>query len=137
MMGGMKPFTILMAGVLMSGAWAEAALTKEDLKEIRQLVREEVQVVEKRLEMRIEGVEKRLDSLERATDAKFAWVFTLLAAIVALMGIMVSAVIWLARQDKPITQRHYEQILAREDRLEEKLRHLEQILEATPKPHKA
>ncbi len=98
-----------------------AALTKEDLKEIRQVIREEL----KPIETRIDGVEKRLDDV----NAKFAWVFT-------LMGVMVGSVVWLARQDRPITQRHYEQILAREDHFEEELRAVKKTLE-TLKPHKA
>ena len=122
---------------------AEAALTKEDLKEIRQLVREEVQVVEQHLSKRIDDTNKRIDdtngritSLAEDINARFAWNFTMLASIIALMGVMVGSVVWLARQDRPVTQRHYEQIMIREDRLEEKVRHLEKTLE-TLKPHKA
>jgi len=123
---------VMAAWVLAGLASAEAALTKEDIQEIRQVIREEL----KPMEARIDGLEKRLDSLERSVEARFSWILTMLSAVIALNGVMVGAVIWLARQDKPITQRHYEQILTREDRLEEELRSLKKDFE-TLKPHKA
>ncbi len=117
----MKRLTIMMAlAITMMGCQAaEAALTKQDIQEIRQVIREELKPIEVRLDARIDGVEKRLDNL-----------FTMLASIIALMGVMVGSVIWMARQDKPITQRHYEQILTREDRLEEELHALKKSFEA-------
>ncbi|MDP2208118.1 MAG: hypothetical protein Q8K98_04995 [Bacteroidota bacterium] len=49
---------------------------------------------------------------------KFSWLYILLSAIIALNGVMVGAVVWLARQDRPIGLRHYEKILEKEESTE-------------------
>ena len=56
------------------------------------------------------GVNARFDDLK----SKFGWLYILLSAIIALNGAIVGSVVWLARQDRPISQRHYDEIVDRE-----------------------
>ena len=81
-----------------------------------------------RLEEGQKNLDKRIDDLRgdmnnRFQDmiAKFSWLFILLSAIIALNAAMVGSVIWLARQDRPIGQRHYDEIIDREIKFERKL----------------
>ena len=83
---------------------------------------------QKNIDKRFDGVNNRIDDLRsdmnsRFQDmrAKFSWLFILLSAIIALNAAMVGSVIWLARQDRPIGQRHYDEIIDREIKFERKL----------------
>ncbi len=61
-------------------------------------------------------------------NSKFNWIYGLLSAIIALVGVMVGSVIWLARQDRPLGQRHYDQLLANDERFESEIRKLSKDL---------
>ncbi|MFQ5456679.1 MAG: hypothetical protein ACE5EA_10880, partial [Nitrospirota bacterium] len=56
------------------------------------------------------------------------YLYILLSAVIALNGAMVGSVIWLARQDRPIGERHYRMILDREDILEDEIRQMKKEL---------
>lgn len=62
-------------------------------------------------------------------NSKFNWIYILLSSIIALNGVMVGSVVWLARQDRPIAQRHYDLINQREADLEQQVRRLSQEVE--------
>lgn len=102
-----------------------AELTKEDVTEVRKIVKEEIKTLRDEMNDRFEELRSdmnaRFESIEGNISSNFSWLYILLAAIIALNGTMVGAVVWLARQDKPVTQRHYKKILEREDKLEEEL----------------
>jgi len=74
---------------------------------------------------RFNDVSDRFDDI----NAKFNWIFIMLSAIIALIGVMVGSVVWLARQDRPIAQRHYDQILDREAQIEKEIRRLSEDME--------
>ena len=81
-----------------------------------------------RLEEGQKNLDKRIDDLRgdmnnRFQDmrAKFNWLYILLSAIIALNAAMVGSVVWLARQDRPVGQRHYDEIIDREIKFERKL----------------
>lgn len=96
-----------------------------------------------RLEEGQKSLEKRFDDLtlqmnnrfndmnNRFNDinSKFNWIYILLSSIIALNGVMVGSVVWLARQDRPIAQRHYDLINHREAELEKQLRRLSEEVE--------
>lgn len=90
--------------------------------------------LEKRLNQRIDDLEKalngRIDDLRHDVNNRFTWLYILLSAIIALNGAMVGSVIWMARQDRPIGQRHYDQMLSREEELERELREVKRRLDA-------
>jgi len=80
------------------------------------------------VDKRFDGVNNRIDDLRsdmnnRFQDmrAKFNWLYISLSAIIALNAAMVGSVFWLARQDKPVGQRHYVEIIDREIKFERKL----------------
>ncbi len=105
--------------------FAFADLTKKDIEEIRAIVREEVsrEVGDLRNEMniRFEEMNKRFEQRFEQIDRQFYWLYILLSGIIALIGIMVSSVLWLAKQDRPVTTKHYNEILKRESYLEKEL----------------
>ncbi len=70
-------------------------------------------------------INNRFDDL----TANFTWLFILLSSIIVLNGVMVASVIWLARQDRPIAQRHYDLINQREAEIERELRRLSKEVE--------
>jgi hypothetical protein len=69
---------------------------------------------------RFNDMNNRFDDI----NSKFNWLYIMLSSIIALNGVMVGSVVWLARQDRPIARRHYDQIIHREDELERQMRRL-------------
>ncbi len=82
-----------------------------------------------RLEEGQNSLEKGIDDLRSDIQAKFNRLYILLSSIIALNGIMVGSVIWLARQDRPVGQRHYDQLLDNDQELERKIRRLSKDVE--------
>jgi len=96
-----------------------------------------------RLEEGQKSLEKRFDDLtlqmnNRFNDmnnrfddinSKFNWLYIMLSSIIALNGVVVGSVIWLARHEKPIGQRHFDQIIDRENELERQMRRLSDDVE--------
>jgi len=74
---------------------------------------------------RFNDMNNRLDDI----NSKFNWIYILLSSIIALNGVMVGSVVWLARQDRPIAQRHYDLINQREAELERQVRSLSADME--------
>jgi hypothetical protein len=64
---------------------------------------------QKSIKIQIDNTNKRIDDLRADMNSrfddlksKFGWLYILLSSIIALNGVMVGSVIWLARQDRPI-----------------------------------
>lgn len=66
---------------------------------------------------RFDGIDNRFEQINR----QFNWLYILLSGIIALIGVMVSSILWLAKQDRPVTTKHYNEILKRESYLEKEL----------------
>jgi len=93
---------------------------------------------QKALNQRIDDVNNRIDDLNLRIDdlrsdmnnrfedmnRKFNWLYILLGAIIALNGAMVGSVIWLARQERPIGQKQYDELLDREFQLQKEIREI-------------
>lgn len=105
--------------------FAFADLTKKDIEDIRAIVREEVsrevEALRNEMNIRFEEMNKRFEQRFEQIDRQFYWLYILLSGIIALIGIMVSSVLWLAKQDRPVTTKHYNEILKRESYLEKEL----------------
>jgi len=112
-------------------AFAQVSETEKNLKpsiEERLIRLDEGQ---KNIQIQIDNTNKRIDDLRadmnnRFDDlkSKFGWLYILLSSIIALNGVMVGSVIWLARQDRPIGQRHYDLLLANDERFENEINKL-------------
>ncbi|MEW6620472.1 MAG: hypothetical protein AB1422_14245 [bacterium] len=125
----------------LSSNYVYAELTKGDIEEIRRIVKEEVNqaVNGLRNEMKgeINGLRNEMNAKFEAVDKRFEdmsrlfnWMFILLAAIIALNGAMVGSVVWLAVQDRPISKKHYDQIMVKEEEFETKLKGFEKLLKS-------
>lgn len=105
--------------------FAFADLTKKDIEDIRAIVREEVsrevEALRNEMNIRFEEMNKRFEQRFEQIDRQFYWLYLLLSGIIALIGVMVSSVLWLAKQDRPVTTKHYNEILKRESYLEKEL----------------
>ncbi len=126
--------TLIILAVV-SSQFAFADLTKEDIEEIRVIVREEISrevnalrnemnAKFERVDKQFEGVDRRFEDIDRRfedIDKRFQLLYILLSSIIALIGIMVGAVLWLAKQDRPVTTKHYNEIMERESYLEKGL----------------
>lgn len=112
--------------------FAFADLTKKDIEDIRAIVREEVsreveslknetnakiEGLRNEMNARFDGIDNRFEQINR----QFNWLYILLSGIIALIGVMVSSILWLAKQDRPVTTKHYNEILKRESYLEKEL----------------
>ena len=89
-----------------------SVLTKEDIQEIRKVVREEIEPRFASVNQRIGDVNQRINDMQK----QFYFLYILLAAIIALIGVMVNAVIKFTKEERPIGERQYNQILTREVR---------------------
>jgi len=74
---------------------------------------------------RFNDMNNRFDDI----NSKFNWLYIMLSSIIALNGVVVGSVIWLARHEKPIGQRHFDQIIDRENELERQMRRLSDDVE--------
>jgi len=84
------------------------------------------------LEERFAAIDRRFDAVDQRIDdlnASIGYLHIMVAAVIALMGVMVSTVVWMARQDRPVAQKHYERIVKREDEMEVDIRSLKREME--------
>lgn len=131
-----KKCIIFVLLLLIIGLSSDAeSLTKEEINELRQIIREELQHVNRQIDdmnNRINDMNNRTDDMNNRIDdinKRLNHIDILLAAIIALNGAMVGSVIWLAKQDRPIGKIHYEKILRREDEIEEEIRAIKKTIE--------
>lgn len=66
--------------------------------------------IETMVEEGFKAVNQRIDTLEASVKERFNYLYIMIGALIALMGVMVSTVVWMARQDRPVAQKHYERI---------------------------
>ncbi|MEW6482952.1 MAG: hypothetical protein AB1397_08200, partial [bacterium] len=62
-------------------------------------------------------------------DKLFHWLYILLSSIIGLIGVMVGSVLWLAKQERPMSMKHYKGITKREEYLEEEIFKLKEAIE--------
>ncbi|MEW6007767.1 MAG: hypothetical protein AB1595_06440 [bacterium] len=115
----MKRFLILLVFFLSFPVFSE--LSKSDIEEIRKIVREEVQrevgALRQEMNLKFEAVDQRFE----AVDKLFHWLYILLSSIIGLIGVMVASVLWLAKQERPMSMKHYNEITTRERWLEKEV----------------
>ncbi|MFH2011762.1 MAG: hypothetical protein ABIJ37_03505 [Pseudomonadota bacterium] len=83
------------------------------------------------IDQRFAAVNQRIDDLNASVKERFSYVYimlggvlALLGGVMAIMGVMISKVISMASQDRPVAQKHYERIVKREDEMEVDIRSL-------------
>jgi len=127
---------IISCALFVSSLHGQQAIRNDDLKlsiEERLIRVEEGQKsLEKRFDDLTLQMNNRFNDMNNRFDdinSKFNWLYIMLSSIIALNGVMVGSVVWLARQDRPIAQRHYDQIIDRETQLEREVRRLSDDME--------
>lgn len=102
--------------------WAD--LSKNDIEEIRKIVKEEVGrevgALRQEVNIRFSEIDKRFEEI----DKRFHWLYILLSSIIGLIGIMVGSVLWLARQERPMSMKHYKEITKRQKYIENEISEL-------------
>jgi hypothetical protein len=85
------------------------------------------------VDARFEAIDERFDAVDQrfdAVDKQFGYLYMHLSAMIGLNGVIVGTVVWLARRDKPMVQRHYDELVERDRELERELRALKRELTA-------
>ncbi|MEW6482944.1 MAG: hypothetical protein AB1397_08155 [bacterium] len=111
-------------------------LSKNDIDKIRKIVREEVQrevgALRKEMNLKFEAQDQRFEAIDKrfeGIDKLFHWLYILLSSIIGLIGIMVGSVLWLAKQERPMSMKHYKEITKREEYLEKEIFDLKEAIE--------
>lgn len=60
---------------------------------------------------RFDDVNRRIDDLRNDIDKRFNWLYLLVSAIIALNGAMVGSVVWLARQERPMSKKELQKLI--------------------------
>jgi len=60
---------------------------------------------------RFDDVNRRIDDLRNDIDKRFNWLYILVSAIIALNGAMVGSVVWLARQERPMSKKELQKLI--------------------------
>jgi septal ring factor EnvC (AmiA/AmiB activator) len=63
---------------------------------------------------RFDDVNRRIDDLRSDIDKRFNWLYLLVSAIIALNGAMVGSVVWLARQERPMSKKELQKLIEEE-----------------------
>lgn len=86
---------------------------------------------------RIDDTNQRLDvlrddinqRLEAGFDRQTNLLITVMGLLATAMGVMVSVVVWFARQERPVSKKHYDKLLQQDKALGEQFDDLEKELE--------
>lgn len=67
---------------------------------------------------RFDDVNRRIDDLRNDIDKRFNWLYLLVSAIIALNGAMVGSVVWLARQERPMSKKELQKLIERTESID-------------------
>lgn len=67
---------------------------------------------------RFDDVNRRIDDLRNDIDKRFNWLYLLVSAIIALNGAMVGSVVWLARQERPMSKKKFQKLIEKTDSID-------------------
>jgi hypothetical protein len=67
---------------------------------------------------RFDDVNRRIDDLRNDIDKRFNWLYLLVSAIIALNGAMVGSVVWLARQERPMSKKEFQKLVERTETID-------------------
>ncbi|MEW6482431.1 MAG: hypothetical protein AB1397_05455 [bacterium] len=111
---------------------AYCSLTKQDIEEIRKIVKEEIQHVDKRidgldkridgLDKRIDGLDKRIDDLRQEMNTRIDSLQNLLYVILAGIFGLIGFVLWDRRSALAPAVRKAKELEEREERIERALK---------------
>lgn len=67
---------------------------------------------------RFDDINRRIDDLRNDVDKRFNWLYLLVSAIIALNGAMVGSVVWLARQERPMSKKEFQKLVERTESID-------------------
>jgi len=67
---------------------------------------------------RFDDANRRIDDLRNDIDKRFNWLYLLVSAIIALNGAMVGSVVWLARQERPMSKKEFEKLIEKTETID-------------------
>ncbi|MEW6606151.1 MAG: hypothetical protein AB1414_01685 [bacterium] len=123
-----KILSLVVLGIFLNHP-AYADLSKQDVEEIRKIIKEEIQHIDKRIEgvdKRIEGVDKRIDDLRQEMNTRIDdlkdLMLTGFGILFAGMFALVGFVIWDRRTALAPAVKRVKELEEREDRLEKAIK---------------
>jgi len=94
------------------------ARIEELIKATNQRIDQRSDAIEKRLDdlnislnQRIDDTNKRIDDTNQRLDNDFTLLTAMLAALIGLNTVMLGVAFWIARQDRPVSKKHYDKLL--------------------------
>jgi septal ring factor EnvC (AmiA/AmiB activator) len=84
-----------------------------------------IDAVEKRLEDLNISLNKRIDDTGQRIQDGFNLLASMLAAVIGLNAVMLGVAFWIARQDRPVSKKHYDKLLKQDQDLVEQFNALE------------
>ena len=96
-----KVFVIIVGFIFSSYSDSFGALTKEDLKEIRSIIREELELRLKAIDAKFEGIDKRFEQIDKRfeqvdkrIDELMTFMWILAVIFVGITGVTISFALW-------------------------------------------
>ena len=93
----MRVVILVFTLILLMTINAQAELTKKDIEEIRQIIKEELYHVDKRFEQidkRFEQIDKRFEQIDKRFDQFMNFIWILATIFIGITGVTISLAIW-------------------------------------------
>lgn len=136
--------TALLIAIIFATGWSQQETTdvrltriEESIKATNQHIDELAKGLNQRIDesakgfnQRIDDVNRRIDDTNQRIEAGFDRQTNWLIAIMGVIAAGVGAVVWFAREQRPMSQKHYDRLLRQDKTLGEQLNDLEKELES-------
>jgi len=88
---------------------------EESIKVTNQRIEELAKGINQRIDDMNQGINKRIDDTNQRIDAGFNLLIAIIGILVTVMGV----VVWFARQERPVSKKHYDKLLQKDEELGE------------------
>jgi peptidoglycan hydrolase CwlO-like protein len=128
--------TALLIAIFFTTGWAQRETTDVRLTRIEESIKamnQRFDALDKRMDDHNVSLNKRIDDTNQRIEAGFDrqtnLLITVMGLLAAAMGVVVSVVVWFARQERPVSKKHYDKLLQQDQALGEQFDDLEKELE--------
>jgi septal ring factor EnvC (AmiA/AmiB activator) len=98
------------------------------IDDMNKRIDEGLKAVNQRIEdtnLRIDDMNERFNDTNSRIDSGFNLLATLLAALIGLNAVIVGVIFWFARQDRPVSKKHYDKLIQQDEDILEQVGALE------------
>jgi len=88
-------FLILFIGIInLFPQTSYSELTKQDIQEIRQIIREELNLFEKRIDEKFKGIDWRFDQIDKRFEQMQTFMWMLVVIFIGITGVTIGFALW-------------------------------------------